>query len=301
MKVAITGASGWLGRASIHQLVNNFCVQKDSIYCFGSSDKYIKVDGTEFKVHSMKSIVDLGEVDLFIHLAFKTRDYVATVPLTEYVNVNRYLTDKAVEYVQRTCPRSVITISSGAVFDSPRFSSLAKDISSNPYGVLKIEEENRLSEITEECGSTLIINRLWGLSGRDVQNPRPFALYDFIEKALSNSTISIRSGHRVRRRYVDARELVSLCIALSLRGDSMLFNSGGPFVEIGELAGIVIKTLNSDSEITREDPSGALDDNYFAKDYDYERLLMEVSGSHPMPITNQILESSQYFGQREED
>jgi nucleoside-diphosphate-sugar epimerase len=292
MGIAITGASGWLGRATIATLLESG-VNPIDIRCFSSKRKKFSVKNIEFQSHPLFELQECEDIEILVHLAFLTRDKVNTLNLSDYLSINREITRIACDFINTKKPGSVITISSGAVYDAPDYTTLAYSFEVNPYGYLKIEEEKRLGEACIDSSSNLIINRLWGLSGQDIQNTKPYALADFINKAKMDGTIDIKSCNKVWRRYVDARELMKLCLELATRGDSAVFNSGGPLVEIGELAQLVVQTLGSNSKITRA--AGVAWDKpniYYPQDQTYEELLLKYLKWSPLPLKYQILNTS---------
>jgi nucleoside-diphosphate-sugar epimerase len=292
MRYAITGASGWLGRATIATLLESG-IDPIQIHCFSSKRKMIQVEDREFISYPIHELLDCDKIDTFVHLAFLTRDKVNNSDLSLYSRVNREITGLACDFIKTIKPRSVISISSGAVYDAPKFTRLADSLEFNPYGFLKIEEEKRLEQACVDSHANLVINRLWGLSGQDIQNTQPYALADFIHKAKMNKDIDIKSRNRVWRRYVDARELMALCLEVANRGDNAIFNSGGPLIEIGELAKLVVQSLGSTSKITRDIADVSDNPNtYYPQDQSYEELLWKYLKKSPLPLKYQILNTS---------
>jgi nucleoside-diphosphate-sugar epimerase len=281
-----------LGRATIAVLINSG-VDASQIKCFGSTKKSFHVEGIKFVSNPFSSVFSLKKVDCFLHLAFRTRDKVLGDNFNDYVSTNREITKHAMEFVEASKPRSVVTISSGAVFDGPHYEQLANEIDRNPYGVLKLEEEDGLIKVCNAVGANLVVNRLWGLSGRDIQNVAPYALAEFIQKAKQGEPIHIRSNKEVWRRYVDARELMSLCLKMADDGLDLIFDSGGPLVEIEILAKRVVNILNSSSTITRETLNTDLMPNhYHSKGSAYEENLYKYFKVEPASLDSQIAETA---------
>lgn len=292
MAIAITGASGWLGRATISTLLKSG-VNPVEISCFSSNRKTFIVEDTEFHSRPLVEIQNCKETETLVHLAFLTRDKLNTFSIAKYSSINHEIIDLLCHFIETNKPSSVISISSGAIYDEPEYTRLADSLTLNPYGYLKIEEELKLGQACAESNANLVINRLWGLSGQDIQNPKPYALAEFIHKAKRNNDIEIKSRGKVWRRYVDARELMGLCLKIASKGDDAIFNSGGPLVEIGELAQLVVETLGSSSKIIR-DQADVLDtpNNYYPQDRSYEDLLWKYLEKCPLPLKYQILNTS---------
>jgi nucleoside-diphosphate-sugar epimerase len=293
MTYLISGASGWLGRSSIAVLLSCGVSQKD-IVCLGNRGGKFEVSGFEFTSIPTISFKPHSSIKVFIHLAFATRDKVTEMPFVDYVETNRKLTSSALNIIKDSRPKAVITISSGAVYDSPDYVSYANNIETNPYGFLKLEEEQRISELCHAERINVVINRLWGLSGQDIQNKAPYALAEFITKAKHNQDIYIWSDSEVWRRYCDARELMALCLRIAESGVSLIFDSGGPLTEIRELANTVVRVLNSTSKVSRAPISASSHPNhYHSKSRKYEESLLKYLNQAPSSIESQIIETAQ--------
>src|ERR1700722_8165046 len=74
--VAITGASGWVGSAIVHHLLQDLPNQDAiSLRLFGSADRVLEVGGRRLAVESLSKAGPLGEGDwLFLHLAVVSAD-----------------------------------------------------------------------------------------------------------------------------------------------------------------------------------------------------------------------------------
>lgn len=292
MTYVITGAGGWLGRSTIAVLLNSGVSQKD-IVCLGSKSRSFQVSGFEFNAIPTISYKPQSSIKMLIHLAFATRDKVTEMPLMDYVETNRKLTSFALNIIRDSEPKAVVTISSGAVYDGPEFISYAKNLETNPYGFLKLEEEQRISEICKAEGINFVINRLWGLSGQDIQNKAPYALSEFIARAKQNQDIHIWSDREVWRRYCDARQLMALCLRIAESGDTLIFDSGGPLIELQELASTIVKVLNSSSKVSRAPISASSSpDHYHSKSRKYEESLLKYLNQTPSSIEFQIIETA---------
>ena len=292
MSIAVTGASGWLGRATIASLLASGSEVKD-IKCFSSKRRTITVENLNFESLPLEELSNCKDIETLVHLAFLTREKIIQNDLAKYCSLNRHITQFVTDFIATAKPISVITISSGAVFDGPEFTSLTQNFEVNPYGYLKLEEEAKLKSVCSNINASLVINRLWGLSGKDIQNVGPYALAEFILRAKREETIYVRSVKEVWRRYVDARELMTLCLKIARSNQSITFNSGGPLVEIGQLAEVVKTVLNSDIAIVREKIDKRLiPDAYYAPDQTYEALLLKYLQVSPLALESQVLQTS---------
>ena len=243
--IAITGASGWLGKATLQYLTSELgMVPERDIACFASTKKTISLPGgLDVNCMPLEEIRSVSNsIQGIFHLAFLTRDYSKSMKLQEYIETNRRITTEISEWIEDRKPEWIISVSSGAVFDS-NSSTLAKNISENPYGVLKLEEEDKLFKAQAGHRGVTTIGRLWASSGIAMPISNKYALSDFISQGITQRNISVQANRRVWRRYMDASEFMRALHRLALEGSSIIVDSVGELVEIGELANEVALQL----------------------------------------------------------
>lgn len=243
-RVLITGATGWLGRTALDLIAP----LKLPMLALASRSRLIRVNGQDivceaWDAHTVAAFAPTIVVDC----AFLTKGFAGTMPLAEYVAANRSMTDRLLNAANLPSVRLVVTISSGAAV-YPR-DALLGPIEDNPYGYLKREAETMLSEAATQRGVVPVIARAWSISGAHVQNPRGYALASMIQDAKAGE-IHIVANREVYRRYVLAEELLAVAIAEGSVGPAVV-DSGGPLVEMGELAAHVAAVVCPDARITR--------------------------------------------------
>lgn len=286
---AISGITGWLGRALALELTENLGIPESTIIGIGSSNREVRINGKSFIVATWENIENFNlNLKLFAHYGFLTRDKVKNFPITEYLNLNSQITSNAVSLITKYDPESILSISSGAVYKGPNYEKFDDNLELNPYGILKQREENALREAAEKKGANLVINRLFGLAGKNIQNTKPYALAEFIKCALENEPIRINATHLVYRRYTYDFDLTSLMLALSAVKKSEIFDSGGELVELRDLAARVVKVLNSSSEILSNATYTQDPDLYYSRRQDYENLYALHVKSEPLSLDSQI-------------
>jgi nucleoside-diphosphate-sugar epimerase len=265
--IAISGASGWLGRESLEVLEGLAC---QDIELFTSNGRELLFENGEKR--SSKSFLNSNPpstLDGFIHLAFLTRDKVELVGSKEFITTNMSLISKACQLVEKSKPKWVVIVSSGAILDR-NSGELESNIQSNPYGFCKRVEEILITQSANKVGANVVIGRLWGASGKHMPRNHAYALSDFIISAQAKKKITIKSGGQVIRRYVDAGEFMEVLIKTAISGESRTVNSGGPRIEIGELASLVALHFVG-VEIERSPVELTVDD-YFSRGDDFEKL-----------------------------
>ena len=281
--ILITGVTGWLGKSFINIADNSeknynllgLSSRTQSQDVFDKLKSHNKVLTENFWNFTNPS----GEVEGIVHLAFLTRDKLKGKSRSEYLAENQKITERACALVLSYKPKWVLTVSSGATenFDE-----------SNYYGQLKREEENALTNVCQSTGSGLLIGRLWGATGFSMPINRNYAISDFICQAFETGTIGVNSNFEVWRRYVDAEQFMDLLFKRALAGDSGIINSGGPIIEIGELAKKIALSMGVTKQIVRNFESDSdLIDNYFFPGDEYE-LSLDKFGISTKSIDEQI-------------
>lgn len=276
----VTGATGWLGKSSINFLLKrNFTI--NNIMAAASKDGTMDLGGfNTIPVQDFFNLNPSEEIDGIIHLAFLTRDRVESLTFENYVKFNNEITSKAVLLIKTAKPKWVVNVSSGAVFNS-KTKKLEQSLENNPYGFLKLIEENELKVAARVVGANLVIGRLWGASGKFMKLNRAYALSDFIFQAYKEKKIVINSDRTVLRRYVDSEVFMGALIECALRGRDLVVDSGGPLVEIGELASAVGEALQVD-EILRPKILSTQKDDYYPRGEQFTT----IAGEFNLPITD---------------
>jgi hypothetical protein len=84
-----------------------------------------------------------------------------------------------------------------------------------------------------------------------------------------------------------------LLLKLAFQSETILFDSGGPLVEIEDLANLVIRTLSSKSNISKRiiDPQ-ATKDEYFSKNSKFEEIFALHMNETLLSLEDQIILSA---------
>jgi nucleoside-diphosphate-sugar epimerase len=214
--LVVTGATGWFGRTALHELQQ--LLGPDAflrrVRPFASRSRTIASTGFADGVERPIPVAPLAElpelaarepIEALLHTAFLTREYVERVGVEAYISVNRGITDLVSRSLKASPSARAVLISSGAAAALDGVACLEEHLQADPYGVLKSEEERRLSEITD----TLVL-RAYAVSGRFMRDPEQFALGDFLLRALAGLPIVIKAPMPVIRGYGHAGDMVNL-------------------------------------------------------------------------------------------
>jgi nucleoside-diphosphate-sugar epimerase len=272
-KILLTGASGWIGKSFLEVYESNFGpeITQANICATSSVKKEIKLEsGTIIKSLPLGEEIHLNrKYSGIVHLAALTRDKVSQYDNSEYIYKNMELLSYTLQAVDKGIDW-LICVSSGAVFKGNKI-EFENNISSNPYGFYKRIEEIIFSNLQTSQNFTFVCPRLWGGTGKDMKNHQNYAFGSFIKDALEKNQIVIKSGHKVYRKYIDTRDLMNLCIKMVQNNETKIFNSGGPLIEIGELAKKISVELPG-AKVIRNSLIEDNDDHYYPTDSEIEEL-----------------------------
>jgi len=228
LRVAVTGATGWLGRAACEVLAQEGAGR---IEAFASRNRTLELDaGPTLEVRPLVELVDTPH-DVLLHYAYLTREHLAIRGVDEYVLENTAITATVCEALRRQRPRALLHASSGAA------ATAGGDLRAD--GVLKRLDEHTLRSAAEDAGARCVTLRVYNVAGPWLAKSG-FAVADIIAQVAAGESVKIRARHAVRRSYVDVEDLALIGLALTttdgLEADLRLDTAGEEAVEVGELA-----------------------------------------------------------------
>jgi nucleoside-diphosphate-sugar epimerase len=293
-RIVITGASGWLGRATLDLLREALGDTFDArVECFGSQSADVRLSAA--RTVKQRPLSELGTLPpkptLLLHFAFLTKDRAETMPEAEYCTANRAIRHIVLDALEPIGVEAAFVASSGAARH-------ADDASAAPamrlYGMLKREDEDAFAGWAEACGASATIARIFNISGPHINKVRSYALSSLMLDALAGKSVVVRAPHEVRRGYVAIRELMSLAFALLIerRKGVIRFDSGGQNIELGSLAAMIASSMNCPVE--RPPFRAGRPDIYLGDDRSY-RLLLDRYAIEPVPLADQIEETAAFL------
>lgn len=245
-RIVLTGASGWLGRATLELLYHALGITfKDRVLCFGSRVAQIQLsDNLRISQRPMRELETLScQPTFLLHCAFLTKDRAEKMSEAEYCAANRSIRAQALDAMDAIGVDAAFLASSGAA-------KFAQDELATPamrlYGALKQEDEVAFSKWASDQRKNLVIARIFNISGPHINKLNSYALSSFIVDALAGGPIVVNARQPVWRGYVAIRELMSLVFALLIQQSEKVtrFESGGDAVELGNLASRIAARLD---------------------------------------------------------
>lgn len=293
-RIVLTGASGWLGRATLDLLQKALGTElSERVSCFGSRQAELRLSETQTVMQ--RPLADLATLTyqptLLLHFAFLTKDRAERMQEADYCAANRAIRQVVLDALDPIGVEAAFIASSGAAkFVDDALVASAMRL----YGMLKREDEDAFAAWAEARGTSMAIARIFNISGPHINKLPSYALSSFILAALAGGPVVVHAHNDVRRGYVAIRELMSLVFALLLdkAKEVTRFDTGGEDIELGELAAMIASRMNCSIErsISRRGHS----DIYLGDDQSYQ-LLLDHHTIDRVPLADQISETVDFL------
>jgi len=289
----VTGASGWLGSATLAMLRQALGDTFDArVTALGSRADHPVQALMQWQPPRHQALI-------VFHCAFLTKDKVGGLSSEEYAERNQAISSKVISWIDAGQVSGVVLPSSGAVYD--HLLHKTRDQAASLYGRLKYRDELDFTNACAAHGAGLIIPRVFNLSGPYVNKFDCYALASFIQQILLGKSISIQAQMPVIRSYYFVGDLIELCTQLLLKqltsGISCFDTAGGEVVELGELAQRISLVLadNKPQKILRPPlDTHAVPDRYVGKREQINAFEHTV-GMKPMALDQQIALTARYM------
>ena len=258
-----------------------------------SKSKDIEVANKVITTVTWENLALDSPISLYFDFAFQTQEKISTIGKEEYVKENEKIIENSVSFIKRYKPESIFLASTGAVYGK-NYTSDPKPLST--YGQLKLNQESRILRISAEENLNLIISRVFNLSGSNINKYQTFAIAQFIESAIDQKYIKVLADHQVLRRYADVNQLIRLILKLMNSKMNCVFDSGGPLIELRELALRIKNVVDPLIRLEHNDINENIAvDDYYSRFNHYEDLLKKHLNEVPVSIEDQILNTYNYI------
>lgn len=290
--IVVTGASGWIGLVTLEMLADALGTDFERrVIAMASKPRAIALrDGTAVRLTTLaeRRTRPMGPGPLVAHYAFLTREKTGDRSLESYVDANRTIIRDIVDFCREHEAAGLFETSSGAVYEAGR--SLAGDIATNPYGVLKLEEERAFAALANETGARTALCRVFNISGP--YSYKRFAITDLIGNATRGEPLSIAARHAVFRSFVHVRDVVDIGFAIMtgvVEANAEPYDTAGEKpIELGDLAARVDAVVAGNRlPVERGDVEWSKLD-YYVGDGRRFRALAAMAGFTPLDLDGQI-------------
>jgi len=299
LRFAVTGATGWLGRAAAEVLARALAPtgEMDRLLLFASRERDIKLDaGPVMRVHPLR---DLSEhpVDVLLHYAYVTREHADERGVPDYVLANLTITAEVLTAITAHSLAFVAYASSGA---ASLAASRPLDVRSDPYGAMKVMDELVMRRAAANAGARSLVVRVYNVAGPWMRKSRAFALGDLLHQAAAGEQLTIRASRPVVRSFVDVQDIASVAIATALDSetgsDIVVETAGDEVIEVGDLAERILAVLGRPrQDIVRAWDPTALPDSYLGDGRAFHALAARA-GVVLRPLDEQIARTARGLG-----
>lgn len=295
--VVVTGASGWLGQATLEMLSNALGSDfPQRVFAFGSRSRAVLLrSGQSLPIHQLGDLRALDvQSPLIFHYAFLTKDRLEGLSPEAYRLQNASITETLGRFVERSNAFGLFLPSSGALYAALRSDS------ANLYAQMKLDDEHRFAEITKGRGTRLAVCRIFNISGPFINKVRGYALGSILQDIRNGGPIVLHARKPVLRSYMHVQDVVEVAarVLFDDYARTPTFDTvGSETVEVEELACYALAALNrSDICIERAplDPD-AVPDRYVG-DGELLRELLKRYDLTPQSLDRQILDTAEFLG-----
>mgnify|MGYP003607963359 FL=1 len=274
-RLLLLGGSGWFGSALREMLPSDLPLMATASRARGP---FVRWD--------WQQVVDFAPT-VVVDFACLTSDHLSRLQEQEYLRINSDLINQFARSAGLESVRAILVASSGAAVQMPQ----------TPYGQVKRAQEKLCTQLMSPTRSA-VVARAYSVSGPHVLAPNAYAFSDFILQARQGH-VHVSAQRPTWRRYISAGDFLWVTSTLTLGGWSGVVDSGGPLIELGNLAQRVVQVVNPAATITRAALTVPTPSTY-ASDGTSWMHACELLDYHPWPLSNQIEHTAQGLDARDQ-
>lgn len=288
-RLAVTGATGWLGRTLVGMAIRAGLTSDNGrlrVYASRAGSMAVEGGAVPMNLEALGEAEPLtGEGWTVAHFAALGKERTAELSPTDFLAQSQALQRATIRLIAAADQPELIFASSGAVYGP---GGTPPTLAEEPYGHVKGLHETSLADWARANGARLAICRVFNVGGPCGNKLDLYALSSLIRAALAGGDIPIRARGAVFRSYVHVEELMAVLAHQAqdaLPGMTRPFDSAGPeVVEIGDLARMVCGALGVDpARILRQLDPDAPVSRYVGDGADYQAAVRRL-GLAPIGI-----------------
>lgn len=292
VRIAITGATGWIGRSFLDLLSAKEAFAGGVRLALFASRKteFESISGRKWETQELEvgSIKDF-DPDYLIHLAFKTSDYSSQMAEEQYVLENHQIINKVRSVIEESNIKKILFTSSGI----QEISNFSKR--NLIYRDLKNIESNMIIDICDKKNIDYVNLRIWSTTGNYLDKVSYFAFSEFILKALKSEDICIKSKNIINRTFIDSGDIAKIGVYALMHSDhNFLQCSNSDHIDLVQLAIKIVKVLDSKSKIYYDLAENPSTEDYFPQKTTLPDFLLE-SNLNILSLNEQIIKTASYL------
>ena len=244
LNIIITGASGFIGRATLQYFYKIFQDDIEKfVFPISASQKNIKLSNNfSIKTYDYSHNFEINKTYTIFHYSYATKDKLSTLSDDEF-NKNCHIINKSLhKIIKNYNVESLIFTSSGAIYNQ-----------NNLYAKNKINDELYFLELSKKYNFNILIPRIFNIGGPFINKPQDYALSNIILQVKANKKIIINANNDVFRSYVHVNNLIDLFFKWLTDKDKetpLIFDISHPNkIEIKKLAKKICEILKINCEI----------------------------------------------------
>jgi nucleoside-diphosphate-sugar epimerase len=302
-RVIVTGASGWLGLATLemlHGLLGEAFGRR--VACFGGRARRLQLrGGVAVEQAPVSALAELTPaLSVVLHLGFLTQGPQMRLGAEDYVTANQAIQHTVIDALDRSGAEAVFLASSGAAYLADRGGGPQ---SKQLYGWLKREDEVAFGSWGRARGKTVAIARIFNLTGPYINRRTTYAIACFIADALAQRPIHIEAAKPVYRSYTSIADLMSTIFGALTAPPRLPFTfdtAGDAALEMGDIARAVAIALGVHKGFARPsfDPA-AEPDCYVGDNAAYATLALDF-GVARTSLAKQICDTAAFMAEHPE-
>ena len=242
--IIITGASGWLGKATLEYFYKIFQDKiGEFVFPISSSQKNIILSNNfSIKTYDYSYNFDKNKTYIILHYGYATKDKLAILSDDEFNKNCQNINDSLSRIIKNYRIDSFIFPSSGAIYNQK-----------NLYAKNKIDDELYFLELSKKYNFNIMIPRIFNIGGPFINKPQDYALQNIILQVKTNKKIIINANNDVFRSYIHVENLIDLFFKWLIdknKETPLIFDVSSPHkIEIKDLAKKISEVLKLNCEI----------------------------------------------------
>ncbi len=299
-RFVVTGARGWLGRATLDLLESALGAElAGRVHALGSSDGTIRTrGGQDLPVRELAATALGAGPSLLLHYAYLTKDRLGSMASDEYRRRNAAIRDEVVSWVRSRGVRGVFLPSSGAVYAA--LGTASDREGRGTYGADKLQDEKLFAGACQAAGARLLVARIFSLSGPHINKHGSYVLAAILLSILNGEPVMLQAQRPVYRSYIAVADLLSIALGWLILegtpGQMTIDASSSEILELGELAQRAIDVLKMDTVVERPAVDPGDPDRYVGNPQGITGLATAL-GQRLASIDRQIIDTAAFLAE----